>query len=357
IQAGYYGRPLDPTRPSDPKDQEGFAYPLYIVFYLAPSVGLPFAIVKEAFLWLLLILTAASAVIWIRLLLWPPTRIEQFAVVILTLGSLPVMQGLKLQQITLLVVALLAFAALSFAADRQWLAGVLLAIASIKPQLVVFPLLWLAIWTLADLRRRYRWAASFAIVMAVQVAAAEYYLPHWIPRFWRAVLNYREYTGATSMLEVMVGAMPGRVIEILLFVLLMRVCWKSRSEATSSAAFATTTSTVLALTLLLIPGDSVYNQVLLMPAVLLLVRDWPTIWAQSWSVRLLFALTALLIAWPWMSSVVLVASSFIMPPAKVQEAWALPFWTVIPTPLGVAALMLARIERRIFAASPMPAPS
>ena len=32
IQAGYYGRPLDPSRPSDPKDQQAFAYPVYVVF-------------------------------------------------------------------------------------------------------------------------------------------------------------------------------------------------------------------------------------------------------------------------------------------------------------------------------------
>ena len=27
IQKGYYGRVLDPARPDDPKDQQGFAYP------------------------------------------------------------------------------------------------------------------------------------------------------------------------------------------------------------------------------------------------------------------------------------------------------------------------------------------
>jgi hypothetical protein len=36
IQRGYYGRPLDPRLPGDPKDQQGFAYPVYVVFLLAP---------------------------------------------------------------------------------------------------------------------------------------------------------------------------------------------------------------------------------------------------------------------------------------------------------------------------------
>src|ERR1700690_416651 len=53
IQAGYYGRPLDPSRPNDPKDQEGFAYPPYVVFYLAPPVRFPFAIVNSGFFWVL----------------------------------------------------------------------------------------------------------------------------------------------------------------------------------------------------------------------------------------------------------------------------------------------------------------
>src|SRR5271168_2458452 len=59
IQAGYYGRPLDPSRPGDPKDEQGFAYPVYVVFLLAPTIGLPFVIVQKVFFWILLILTAA----------------------------------------------------------------------------------------------------------------------------------------------------------------------------------------------------------------------------------------------------------------------------------------------------------
>src|ERR1700728_2468522 len=38
IQIGYYGRQLNPARLSDPKDQQGFAYPVYVVFLLAPTI-------------------------------------------------------------------------------------------------------------------------------------------------------------------------------------------------------------------------------------------------------------------------------------------------------------------------------
>ena len=53
IQAGYYGRPLEPGRADDPKDQQGFAYPVHVVFLLAPTIGLPFPVVQTGFRWLL----------------------------------------------------------------------------------------------------------------------------------------------------------------------------------------------------------------------------------------------------------------------------------------------------------------
>src|ERR1035437_3484234 len=70
IQQGYYGRPLDPARPDDPKDQQGFAYPPYVVFLLAPAVDLPFELVQKGFRWLLVVLAAATVLLWLRVLRW-----------------------------------------------------------------------------------------------------------------------------------------------------------------------------------------------------------------------------------------------------------------------------------------------
>src|ERR1700722_1043977 len=70
VQQGYYGRPLDPARTGDPTDQQGFAYPVYVVFLLAPSVELPFDAVRIGFRWLLVGLAAASVVLWLKVLRW-----------------------------------------------------------------------------------------------------------------------------------------------------------------------------------------------------------------------------------------------------------------------------------------------
>ena len=59
IQIGYYGAAAGPHPPADPKDQQGFAYPVYVVFLLAPTITLPFPVVQAGFRWFLVVLTGA----------------------------------------------------------------------------------------------------------------------------------------------------------------------------------------------------------------------------------------------------------------------------------------------------------
>ena len=167
IEKGYYGRALDPARADDPKDRQGFAYPVYVVFVLAPLVGLPFHEVQIFFHWLLLMVTAASVWLWLKALRWrlPPLAIA--AAMALTLGSVPGVQGIKLQQLSLLVAALLAGAAACAARGYLFCGGALLAVATIKPQLAWLFAGWLLVWAVSDWRARRRLVFGFGLVMAL----------------------------------------------------------------------------------------------------------------------------------------------------------------------------------------------
>ena len=346
IQVGYYGRALDGSRSGDPKDQQGFAYPVYVVFALAPTVQLPYELVQRWFFRFLILLTAASALIWLWSLSWWESLSARIVVVILALGNLAVVQGLKLDQMSLLVAGLIAIAFLFLVLDYQVAAGVVLALASMKPQLVILLLVWLGIWMLGDARKRYRWVVSFLVAMAIQIAAAERFLPHWIPRFWQAVKDYKNYTGAISVLEEWTGTLLGRTLEVMALCLLISLCWKERRQPATTSAFARTTSAVLAFTLLLIPSDSVYNQVLLIPALLVLCEDREPLWRGSMTSRLLLLTVVGLVAWPWITSIVLAALSFALPQDWVEAYWTVPFWTVLLIPVGVSALMLVNARQR-----------
>ncbi len=351
IQAGYYGRPLDPSRPDDPQDKAGFAYPVYVVFFLAPTIGLPFPVVQKCFFWLLLVLTSVSVALWLRIVKWSPPPWTRLSLLVLTLGSMAVMQGLKLQQMSLLVAGLVVLAMALLVADCAVAAGILLALASIKPQLVWLLLIWLAVWTTGDWRRRYRWAASYLVSMEILCAVSECYLPRWIPRFWQAVREYRSYTRASSVMDGLIGAPWSWAFELLAFAALLFVSWKERRQAANTEAFAFTVSMSLATTILLVPTSSTYNQVFLLPALLLLAKERRTIWRRSVANRVVFALTAGLVFWPWMSGTVLAGLSFVLPPQSVERAWAVPTWTVTQIPVAVAGLMLVHGCQRIAASA------
>ena len=108
IQRGYYGREIDPVRPNDPKDLGGFAYPVYVVFLLAPTVHMDFATVRLFSLWLLAGLTVLSVLFWQRTVGVDFSPGGLLAMVLLVLGSYPFVEAISLQQLTLLIAALLA---------------------------------------------------------------------------------------------------------------------------------------------------------------------------------------------------------------------------------------------------------
>jgi len=356
IQQGYYGRPLDPARPGDPKDQR-FAYPVYVTFCLAPAIHLPFEIVRRGFFWFLLGITVATIPLWLRVLRWSAPLWAQLSLMVFTIGSLPVMQGLKLQQMTLLVAALVAIALALLASNRPIAAGIALAWATIKPQLVWLLLFWLMLWTLADWRRRYRWAASFLFTMAILCAVSEWYLPHWIPRFLQAVREYPSYTDAVSNLDKLVPAPWGWLPRILAAAATVHLCWKNRRFAEVTPAFAATSSLVLAVTIIIIPSYALYNQVMMLPALLVLVRERHRIWHRNRLSRALLSVVAIALLWQWLASIVLAGLSFVLPVQLVERAWAVPNWTVLLLPVGVAALMLAGNYHRPFAAPTEPGTS
>jgi hypothetical protein len=213
IQSGYYGRPLDPGRADEPKDQQGFAYPLHVVFLLAPTIGLPFPVVQSGFRWLLVVLTLASVLLWLWVLRWRPSAMVTSILIVLTFGSYAVVQGIKLQQLTLLVSALLAGCGAALVAGYFSLAGFLLALATVKPQLALPVAGWLVLWALSDWRRRQVFFWSFALATAIFLAASEYVLPGWVGQFRDAVAAYRQYTGgAGSLLDVLATPVLGKIL-------------------------------------------------------------------------------------------------------------------------------------------------
>jgi hypothetical protein len=339
IQQGYYGRELDPARPHDPKDQQGFAYPVYVAFLLAPTLHLDFASLRQAFTWVLGVLLLITLVLWAKALRWHLSGGGLAIFLLLLIGSFPAAQGIKLQQLTIFVSALIAAAAASLAAGWLPLAGLMLALSTIKPQLVVPLLIFLLIWVIGDWGKRWPLLASFVVGMACLVGGGEWVLHGWILKFVAALADYRRYTGGVSILETLLTPLPGLMVTAILLLLVAFLAWRWRREPAGSAAFSLTLASVLAVTIVVIPTFAPYNQVLLLPGLMLLVRDWRSVTRLGKLTRLLYLLAALLVVWPWLASLYLTATSFWQAPAVVQRGWTLPLYTSLMIPFAIMALL------------------
>jgi hypothetical protein len=340
IQAGYYGRPLDQALPHDPKDEQGFAYPAYVVFLLAPTITLPFALVQTGFRWLLIALTVASVLLWLRTFRWKVSAEAMAILVVLTLSSFPVLQGIKLQQLSLLVAGLIAISAMLLIEGHLFLAGVLLALATLKPQLALPVAAWFLLWALSNWRHRRGFWWGFAGTMAVLVAGAELLLPGWVGRFAEAVVAYRRYNqGADSVLDILMTPQWGRWLAILIVVALALVAWRRRDAGAGSSIHNRVTVLILAATVVIIPKASPYNQVLLLPGILLLLQQVRDSWNRSLVRRVVVAICGLTLFWPWLVAFALLAASIFLPAESIQRAWALPLYTNMATPVAVVALL------------------
>lgn len=356
IQEGYYGRRLDPARPNDPKDQQGFAYPVYVVFLFAPLIGIPFSALLVAFQWLLALLTAASILLWLRVLKWQLPPMAVAACIVLTLGSYPAVQGIKLQQLSLLVAALLAGAVAGVASGFLFCGGALLALTTIKPQLAWPLVAWLLLWTMSDWRARRKLVFGFGLGMALLLGGAEIILPGWWRMFAVAVGQYRRYTQSQSVLEVIlnqivgsgvsgaVGRIGGQILAAIAVLACGPVLWKLRRERPEAAGFGCAAALLLALTALVVPMYAPYNQVLLLPAILLLVRERAAFRSRSSGRRLAYLVGAVVLGWQWAASLCLTAIYFLVSRAWALDGWKWPFFATFALPVWGFALIFFQAQ-------------
>lgn len=340
IQQGYYGRRLDPARADDPRDRQGFAYPAYVVFLLAPTVELPFDVVQAGFRWLLLGLAAVSVVLWLRVLGWRPHFATALIFIVLVLGWLPVVQGIKLQQLSLLVAGLLAACGACLAGGWLMCAGGLLALATIKPQLTWPLVVWLLLWAGSDWRSRRRFVFGFGLVMLLLLGGAQLLLPGWLPMFFDAIVRYHQYTQNQSVLVWLFGSVAGRMAEAASVLVCAMCIWPMRLEPARSAAFGRAFGLVLALTVMIVPMFAPYNQVLLAPAILMLLYRESSGRLTLPAVRLARMVGGILLVWPWMATVGLMLVYFWLTPALRQRVWPMPFYSNFMIPVFVFGLAL-----------------
>ena len=144
IQKGLFGRSLNSQIPTDPlPDYRTFAYPAFTDLLFWPAGQVPFPVLRVIVLVLLVALTITSVVLWMDALSWRLSWSWLAVTVSLTLFSYPVIEGLYAGQLGLVVGFLLAAAILALQRRHLVLAGTLMALTTIKPQMTVLAVVYL----------------------------------------------------------------------------------------------------------------------------------------------------------------------------------------------------------------------
>jgi hypothetical protein len=257
-----------------------------------------------------------------------------------TLGCFPAIQGLKLQQLSLLVCALLAACVAAVANGALVIAGILLGLATIKPQLTAILAGWLLLWAIAGWSSRKRLVVSFVGTMAILLAGSEILLPGWIGRFRAAAADYWQYTGGgQSILDVGLSAALGKPIAVILVIVLAVLCWRVRREPPDSFSFVWTLALVLAVTIVVIPTFALYNQLLLLPALMLIVRSLPELWEKGRMARFFVVITGGVVLWSWVTAALADLSLLVLPHEVVLKTWAVPLYPSLAIPVTVLGLV------------------
>lgn len=340
IQRGVYGRELDSLRANDPRDEQAFAYPVYVVFLLAPTVTMDFEVLRPIASALLVAFVCLAILLWNVVLATKLSRTGLLVTLILTLGSFPVVQGIRLQQLTIVVAGLLAAAFWARQSGRLLLSGVFMAIATIKPQIALLPVVALILWSLYDWKSRQRWFWGFLGTISALLAASEYVLPGWLPEFFRALRDYRRYTGGQSLLQAFLTPGVGRALGYLLLAYVVWVSWKARGSAPDSPQSRHLLCLLLVAAVCAMPSFATYNQIFLLPALLVLAQQ--NLLSSSRILARSFAwIAAVLLIWPWLVCVVLLPASIFLPFGSYARVWQIPLYGTLQLPLAVLALLLA----------------
>jgi hypothetical protein len=346
MQAGFYGRPLDSKNPSDPKDQVAFAYPLYVIFLLAPTVTLPFPAVLKIFQWLLLMSLAGCVPLWMSAVGFHTRAAFKAAGMLLAVSCYPAVSEYHLQNLAVLVVLMLGAASAAAVRGCLALAGFLLALSTIKPQLSALFILFFVLWTSGQWKTRQRLFYSFFASLLALVLAAEAVSPGWVGRFLTAIRAYQTYAADPSILQVLLPTWLARLLAAALLGFLVLRCWRWRNASAGSEQFGWALAWTATITLAVMPKLAAYNQPLLIPALLVLLANRKAIWKARLFPRALTKGVMMCLVWQWGAGLTLALASLLLSPSRLQPAAGVPEYTLLALPPITLLAVLAGVPAR-----------
>jgi hypothetical protein len=171
-----------------------FVYPGYVAVVLKPLGSLPFGAAMKV--WLLMNLTAAF---WSAIRLSPlfaRTLWDRLAILVVFFAWTPLQLTLVQGQMGMWPTVGFVEALIALRSGRPWRAGLWISLGILKPQLVLFPLLLLAIW------RCWQAIAAFLAVATAVLAVSVAAIGFWIAKYLHFLAEYNRRGAELSMYPI-----------------------------------------------------------------------------------------------------------------------------------------------------------
>jgi len=272
--------PVDPIEGS-------FFYPATLLVFTLPLVSLPYPVAH--FIWVTLIqlfvLTGIGLVY--REIHWPDSTNQLTVLVLLSMFFIPNLQNTIWGQFNTIGFLSLALVFVALQRERYWLAGMLAAGLTFKPQNMLLALLFLLFW--AALRRK-RWSLLGGFVLSCfgLWLFAEWWEPNWVVSFLKGVQAYAGYLHPQAIMDSL--GVPTWMWVPLLAGIGGWMLFKSIDEPPQSAQFAGSLALSLAIGWLSVPVLGMMDLAALPLPLMLLLSSWEKIDSRIYSLGMYSAL-------------------------------------------------------------------
>lgn len=230
IQQAMYGRAA-----KEGEDQALFAYPFYSMIFFAPfSLIGDYTLARAAWITFQELAIVATAIAAIALSGWKPDRWPLAAFLFFALawfhGAKPLVDG----NASILVAMLATLGLFALRRGRNGWAGLLFALATIKPQMMMLLVPLVLIWTLSKRRKEVFWIflCSLALLMGLSFALQ----PSWLTENLAQALLYQSYSPPGTLAGILAqafgdaGRAGGWILNLFFGLLLLFEWWSTLGE-------------------------------------------------------------------------------------------------------------------------------
>ena len=296
IQRLFYGRAA-----RSGEDQVLFVYPFYSIFLFSP-----FALIADynfaRAVWMTVLEVSVILLVAAGLSLnrW---RLSPFVLGMLMLFAALwyyTVRALINANAALLISLVVALAFIAIRQERDGLAGLLLALTTIKPQMVILLVLLVLLWSMSNRRWILFW--SFLGNLALLTAVTSLLIPNWLWQNLVQLFAYPEYTLPTTPGEIFAVWMPGVGLRLgyaltVIMVATLVFEWKQVWGKDFRWLLWTAGLTLAATQLVGLP-TATENYMIMVPALLMVFVAWEEQW-RGWGKVLIVVSYLLLFFGVW----------------------------------------------------------